>query len=92
MHKFLPLLFILVLVPGLLSGQEIIRTSRYELAGMSTKGSDKIDVLRERHGIPLGSLIISPSFGDDIILAVCSTNRKGGDGVLYSGRKPVCFH
>jgi hypothetical protein len=91
MHKFLPLLFILVLVPGLLSGQEIIRTSRYERAGMSTNSSDKINVLRERYGIPLRSLIISPSFGDDIILAVCRTNLKGADGSFIQGESPSVF-
>jgi len=77
MHKFLSLLFILVLLPGLLFAQEIIKTSRYELVGMSTKRSDKIDVLRERNGIPSRSSIISPSFGDDIILAVCRTRLNG---------------
>ena len=72
--RFLSLLFILILVPGLLSAQDIIRTSRYDRTGMSTNSSDKIDVLRKRYSIPSRSSIISPSFGDDIILVVCRTD------------------
>jgi len=91
MHKF-SLLFILILVPGLLSAQDIIRTSRYDRARMSANSSDKVDVLRERYGIPLRSSIISPSFGDDIILAVRGTDLKGEDGPSGQAEsQPVFF-
>ncbi len=92
MHRSLSLLFILILIPGLLHAQDIIRTSRYERAGISTKSSDKIDALREQYNIPSPCSIISPSFGDDIILAVRRTNLKGEDSPsVQAGSQPVLF-
>ncbi len=93
MHKFWSLLFIFISVPGLLYAQDIIRTSRYDRAGMSTNNSDKIDVLRGKYTIPSRSSIISPSFGDDIILAVRRTDIKGDDGPsLQPEKKPVLYN
>lgn len=92
MHKFLSLLFIFILVPGLLYAHDIIRTSSYDRTGMSTNSSDKIDILRERYGIPSRSSIISPSYGDDIILAVRRTDLKGADGPSVQAKShPVLF-
>jgi hypothetical protein len=59
---------------------------------MSTNSSYEIDVLRERYSIPSRSSIISPSFGDDIILAVCRTDLDGADGTCIQGEsQPVFF-
>ena len=76
MNKLILAVFILIFIPGFLPAQEIIRTSRYDRAEMSPNRPDKIDVLRERYSIPSRSPVISLSFGDEIILAVCSTDPK----------------
>ncbi len=94
MHRprFLSLLFIVISVPGIIYAQDIIRTSRYDRADMPANSSDKIDVLRERYNIPSRSLIISPSFGDDIILAVRRTDLKGEEGPsIKTESHPVLF-
>lgn len=79
-------------MPGFGLGQEIVRTSRYERAGISGKGLDKIEVLREKYSIPSRFSIISPSFGDDIILTVYRTDLKEEDGTLIqSGNMPFLF-
>lgn len=71
-----------MLMPSFGMGQEIIRTSRYERAVMSEKDSGRIVILREKYKIPSRFAIISPSLGDDIILAVYTTNLREGNGAL----------
>lgn len=85
MHKYLVLVFVLILtMPA--SGQEIIRTSRYERAEMTEKSSDRINMLREKYRIPSRFAIVSPSLGDDIILAVYITNLRESNGALIQSR------
>jgi hypothetical protein len=93
MSKFLTVLFILALVPGIGYEQEIVRTSRYEVALVPEKTSQKIDILRERYKIPLRFSIISPSLGDDIILTVYRTNLKEADVTLIQSESiPFLFN
>ncbi|MBF0560099.1 MAG: hypothetical protein HQL08_15115 [Nitrospirae bacterium] len=93
MHRLLSLVFILIATPGILSAQETIRTSRYERAGAAVKSSSEIDVLRERYGVPARFLIISPSLGDDIVLAVYKTDfSKALGGLIHAVSYPDFFN
>ena len=92
MCRFVSLLLIILATPGLLLAQEVIRTSRYELDRMDIKSSVGVDVLRGKYGIPASFSIISPSLGDDILLAVYRTDyMKASGAVIHPESYPDVF-
>lgn len=93
MSNFLRALLILALVPSIGYEQEIVRTSRYELAHITEKDSQRVGILRERYNIHSRFSIVSPSFGDDIILTVYRTNLREADGTLIQFKNvPFLFN
>lgn len=62
------LVLILLVMPSMSKGQEVIRSSRYERANMSTKVSERAAALREKYRLPAGCQVKAPSQGEEVII------------------------
>lgn len=87
------LLFLVVLaVSSMGSGQEIIRSSRYERANMSTKAAERASALREKYRLPANCPVKAPSEGEEVIIIVYRHGMEVQEGkVIEEGKVPFLF-
>lgn len=68
MRNFCIFLLLALTVPSMGTAQEIVRSSRYERANMSTKSEEKAAALREKYRLPAGCPVKAPSQGEEVII------------------------